>query len=255
MDPLQCFDCYYGILDLKKNICIIDIHGGFYVGSDKKLNYPFATYFLNRGFDFLSLNYRLNSKTTETKEELEDIATVLNYIFNHKKELHIDNDTSFYLMGDSSGAHLALYVSEALSNGRLKLDSNVFLNGVLLNCPSYDYASYSQSKTLTHGMKRWMLGKKYKDISYLKIFSPKTYIKDLNIPIFISTSKYDFLRNQSLLLIQNLTREQIHYTFKDIDSENKDCGHVHNVVNLELKESIEVNDAMTDFMVKHKTSL
>jgi hypothetical protein len=103
---------------------------------------------------------------------------------------------------------------------------------------------------MTDGLKRWVLGKNYKNKNYLETLSPKTYIEGLNTKIFISTSKYDFLRNEAYDLIKDLDKYNKPYTFLDIDTKNILAGHVHNVVSVTLRESVKVNKAMYEFMTK-----
>nr|MCR5505777.1 hypothetical protein [Bacilli bacterium] len=97
-----------------------------------------------------------------------------------------------------------------------------------------------------------LFGPDYLIKGYPEKYSPFTYIDNLNLPIFISTCKLDFLRAEPTALIKDLKDK--HYKdmkVVDIDSDNKAVGHVHNVVNLNLKESQEVNDAMRSFMEEY----
>ena len=243
----QVFDLYHAPKENRKHALLIDVHGGFYVGSSHKYNYPWATIFLDAGYDVALVEYRLNSKKTETKDELEDIASCLRYIFSHKEELHIEDDTKVFITGDSAGGHLALYVAEALNNDTLDLQG-CHLDGVLVNCISYDYASYNQGEGMTKGMKRWMMGPHFEDSDYLAKYSPRTYIQDLSFPLFISTCANDFLRVQSLMLKQDYEALQGDITFVDIKDNSKEVQHVHNLTNIEHPASKEVNNAMISFM-------
>ena len=53
------YDVLYGV-GKKKNVCIIDIHGGSYIFGNRKENHHFASYFLERGFDFITIDYIAN---------------------------------------------------------------------------------------------------------------------------------------------------------------------------------------------------
>ena len=243
------FDLYYTNKE-KKNILLINIHGGFYVGSSRKDNFMLAHYFLRKGIDVALVEYRLNNKTIETKDELQDVNDCISYIYNHLKELNLQYD-SIYLMGDSAGGHFALMNALALNCQTPLLKNDYKVSGVILSCPAYNYQDYHSYDELSNGVKRWVLGKNYKDPQYLKTLSSKTYIDNLKLPIFISTSKTDFLRHDSLDLIADLDKNNINYTFIDINSNNPLAGHVHNVMHPWLKESIKVNKAIYDFMIKN----
>ena len=50
--------------------------------------------------------------------------------------------------------------------------------------------------------------------------------------------------------MKHLKKYNKDYTFLDINSKNILAGHVHNVVSVTLKESVTVNKAMLEFMLK-----
>ena len=66
-------------------------------------------------------------------------------------------------------------------------------------------------------------------------------------PIFLSTCKNDFVRAESMLLLEDL-KDKHEYQFIDIDSDKKEVDHVHNVVKINLEESKQVNNAIVAFV-------
>jgi len=244
----QTFDLYYTNKE-RKNILLIDIHGGFYVGSCKNDNFNFAQFFLRKGIDVALIEYRLNNRKIETRDELQDVNDAISYIYNHLDELNLKCDKIF-LTGDSAGGHFALLNAINLTYYTPLLKNDYKIDGVLLNCPAYNYQNYGEVKEMSPNLKRWVLGKNYKDKNYLAKISPKTYIEGLDTKIFVSTSKYDFLRSEAIDLIEDLKKYNKDYTFLDINSKNILAGHVHNVVSVTLKESVTVNKAMLEFMLK-----
>jgi len=78
--------------------------------------------------------------------------------------------------------------------------------------------------------------------------SPRTYIGSYDGPLFVSTCTNDFIRQQSLLLKADCDSLSRPLEFVDISSDDKKVAHVHNVTNLSLPESIQVNAAMAAFM-------
>ena len=72
----------------------------------------------------------------------------------------------------------------------------------------------------------------------------------LHLPLFCSTCKLDFIRQESLAL-QKAVAGREDFEFMDIDSDDPEIGHVHNVLVSKREESIRVNDAMMAFMEKY----
>ena len=249
------FDIFYAAKENRKNICIIDIHGGAYVFGEHRDNYIFGYEFLKKGFDFVAIDYIPNNGKRNVKSSIDDCVRCINHIFKHLEELKLEND-KFIIAGDSAGGHFALLIAEAIDNKEVAEILNYeFLDNVkfelaLLNCPVYDFANVGKDMLKPSGKKR-MFGPNYKDESSLNLISPRTYIGNFKKPFFVSTCTKDFLRNESLLLKEDGEKYQLNMTFVDIKSNAKGVEHVHNVVRPSLKDSIKVNNAMEDFVLKH----
>lgn len=159
------------------------------------------------------------------------------------------NKDYMFLTGDSAGGHLALYMAEGSADTSLPIRPSVFKpRGVLLNCPAYDYASFAGGDGFTKEALAWFIGPRYEDKAYLESLSPRTFIGSYKGPLFVSTSRHDFIREQALLLKQDCDSLERKFEFLDIPSDDKKVGHVHNVVNQELPESKTVNNRMLEFM-------
>ena len=233
----------------KKNACIIDIHGGAYMYSRHRDNYMFGLEFVKAGYDFVAIDYIPNNGKMDTKDLISDCVVALKYIFSHLKELDLEN-REFFLTGDSAGGHFALLLSEMIMSkevcetlGYEPFDVNI--KGVLLNCPVYNFEAMENSTLKKSGLKR-MFGKKGLDRSWMRHLSPRTYISSFSLPIFVSTCKHDFLRNESLLLQKEYDPKLL--TFIDLDTDDKGVDHVHNVLRTTNKHSIYINNKMIEFM-------
>ena len=245
------FDLFYGNKEKKKNACIIDIHGGAYILGHRKMNTEFMEVFIKEGYDCITVDYPPNKGSRGVKDQMDDVTENLSYIFTHLKELNLEND-QFFLTGDSAGGHFALLVTEMQKNPEIKAKFTAkpmdfkFL-GILLNAPVYQYENLGY-EVLTEGGKKRLYGDNYNDMEERKLLSPAAHIDDLDLPLFLSTCKRDFLRSQPIALHEELLKRNYPHTFIDIDSDKKDVSHVHNVLNINLEESKEVNNAMLDFM-------
>lgn len=254
-NELHKFDIYYA-LDNRLNKTLLDIHGGAYVKGSRKNQFYYAQIYKSAGYDVIVNDYDLvNAKTQKTVEdEIRDCVSMINYLDVHYQELNLSNE--LYLTGDSAGGHFALLLAEMFNNETLALRfgmkvKNLKLKCVLVNCTVYDFDSVSKAKNMSEGARKYLFGHLSIIDNWAKMLSPKEYIKDLNVPIFVSSCKNDFLLNESIELNDDLNKFGYEHEYVYIDSEDKKINHVHNVVYLEAKESIDVNNKMLEFMRKY----
>ena len=83
------YDVYKADEDKRNNICIIDIHGGAYMFGDKKHNYKFGLFFLEKGFDFIAIDYIPNKGKRDTSDIVSDCMTCIEHIYNHSSSWSI----------------------------------------------------------------------------------------------------------------------------------------------------------------------
>lgn len=245
--PAQVLDVYYA-KEKRKDAVVIDIHGGFYVAGMRQNYRPIASVFLKEGYDVVLIEYRLNDGTTDVSDELQDCAAAMDYLTLQAEELGLNKERMF-LTGDSAGGHLALYMAEGAEDRTLPIHTDYFTTkGVLLNCPSYDFASFANPRLFTKSAMEWFIGPRYEDQEWTASISPRTFFRSYSGPLFVSTSRYDFIRFQSLLLKADCDSLGRPVEFIDIASTSMKVGHIHNVLNPGLNESKEVNSRMIQFL-------
>ena len=236
----------------RKNCCIIDIHGGSYIFGDHQDNYHFGLKFVEKGFDFISIDYVPNNGKGSVKDIIDQCATCLNVIFSNLKHLQLSEDV-FAITGDSAGGHLAFILSQAIENPEiaeklgLSFPKEFKIVATLLNCPVYDFVHLGDGMLTNSGKKR-IIGPSYKDEEALKLISPDQYIDSFKGPLFLSTCKQDFLLSESLKLKEAMEKKDNVFKFVFVDSDEKHVAHVHNVLWPEHPRSIEVNDQMAEFI-------
>ncbi len=234
----------------RKNICIIDIHGGSYILSESYDNYPFANEFLKCGYDIVAVDYLPNNGERDTLDLISDAAKCINHLQSHLKDYGLEND-EFVICGDSAGGHIALIISEAIISkeirDKLNLDIKPFpFKAILVNSPVYDFA-LSNFKDMSKGALKRMFGPHIEE-EHFALLSPRSYIDVINVPIFLSTCNFDFIRQHTLTMKEDLLKKNKVFTFVDILSKEKEVDHVHNVTKPHLKESYEVNYKMMEFI-------
>ena len=250
-DPAQVLDIYYADKAIRKDAVLIDIHGGFYVAGRRENNRSFASVFLKEGYDVVLLEYRLNDGKRDVSDELADCAAGLDYLAVHAAELGLNKDRMF-LTGDSAGGHLALYMAEGAGSEAVPIRPEAFMpRGVLLNCPAYDFATFGDVSAFSKSALAWFIGPRYKDREWMASVSPRTFLSHYDGPLMVSTCKNDFIRTQSLLLKKDCDEQERPLDFVDIASDDRKVSHVHNVINVDLAESREVNARMIEFMNRY----
>ena len=170
-----------------------------------------------------------------------------------KKELKIEGE-DVIITGDSAGGHLTLSLCEMILDKEYAKEAGyefpkMNLIACMPNCPVYDFVNLTDGYLTKSGQKR-ILGPDYKNEELRKLLCPKTHIKSLTCPVFISTCKRDFLRSHSLMLAEDLKKLGMNYQLVDLDTDDKTTGHVHNVLHPFRPYSDQVNRAMVDFMDK-----
>lgn len=241
-------DVYYA-KEHRKNAVVIEVHGGFYVAGLRQNHRPYASVFLKEGYDVVLVEYRLvDGDSTDVSDQLYDVSAAVDYVTVHAQELGLNADQMF-IVGTSAGGHLALYVAEGAANDTLPIRPRYFKpRGVVLNCPSYDFASYNATGLFWPKAMEWFLGPRYIDEEWMSSMSPRTHLSAYQGPLFVNSSRQDFLRSQALLIVDDCGRQTRPFYFVFIDSKRREAGHVHNVSKPDLKESKEVNSKMIGFL-------
>lgn len=107
---LTSMDIYYKDDDENHPVMVF-IHGGALRKGDKgnPNHQPKANYFVNQGYVFVSLNYRLAPEMVYP-EALQDVAAALAMIHD-EIDIYGGNHDDIYLMGHSAGAYLTALIS------------------------------------------------------------------------------------------------------------------------------------------------
>ena len=250
-DVRHSYDVYLAKEENRKHCCVIDIHGGSFIFGEHQDNYPFGYTLLEQGYDVVLVDYIPNNGKVDTIDLVEQCVLNIKHFLEHIKDYGLEND-KFVIAGDSAGGYLALLISEAIL--RKEVASNIGIDcpeldfiATILNSPVYDFEHIGDS--LANSGKRRMLGPRYDDKEWLKTISPKTYIKDFDKPIFLSTCKNDFIRGEPLKLLEDI-KDRDNNEFLDIQSDDNNVDHVHNVTKINLEESKQVNLAIGKFIEK-----
>jgi acetyl esterase/lipase len=137
-DVLQKYDLYLPSTRNTRNPVIVLLHPGAWRIGDKSAINSIVRGFVSKRVNcaIVNANYRLTSFLGVTyKQQLDDINTLLKKIKADSYDLGIASD-NFYLIGISSGGHLALLYSNSSSRDRLAKGVGAIVPPVNLVAPS-----------------------------------------------------------------------------------------------------------------------
>ncbi|WP_429971730.1 alpha/beta hydrolase fold domain-containing protein [Fructilactobacillus sp. Tb1] len=189
---------------------IIDIHGGgMYFGqkSSNKLNG--ALKLLKRGYAVVSPNYSL-SYMKAFPRPIYELKAVIRWIRAHAAEYHFDSHNLF-LMGESSGAQLAMLTAASEAGQQLHSDFggnltvSEHVNGVIASYGPYDLAMIPYQFAVLHQTPKFaetgeadsfegMMLEKQRPIDVPQLnaaTNPKTYLTDKMVPVLMYAGKQD----------------------------------------------------------------
>ena len=122
---------------------IVYIHGGGWYEGDKGGQEHKAEAFIKHGFLFVSVNYRLSPGVSHPAH-VQDVAKAIAWTYKNARK-YGGNPEKIYLMGHSSGAHLAALV--AVDGMRLEaegLKTSIIKGVILLDGAGYDIAKVKE---------------------------------------------------------------------------------------------------------------
>lgn len=129
----------------KDHPVIVWIHGGGWARGDKSNVQKKPQVFADRGFVFVSVNYRFLPEVT-IQEMTGDIAKAIHWVHDHARE-YGGNPEEIIVMGHSAGAHLAALV--CTDDSYLKAEGLPL--SILKGCVPVDVSVYDIPKRLKDG--------------------------------------------------------------------------------------------------------
>lgn len=171
---------------------LVYIHGGYYVGGDKKGGEPYCRVIAKEGYIVANINYVLAPDEFYPAQVIQCNEAIKFLLENHEKyNIDINN---IFIGGDSAGSHLsgvmgAFYTNEKLRE-KIDIEPSIEANqlkGVVLLCGFYDMLTVRQIRFPLLNDAMWMLTgvkkyEKYERVSELNTIQnitenyPATYL-------------------------------------------------------------------------------
>ncbi len=252
------FDVYYPENTSGKLPVIIDIHGGGWMYGYKEINKYYNMYLASRGFTVFSLNYTLAPQGSY-KMQIRECFDAFHFIGNNADAYPADMNNVF-LTGDSAGGHLAALCCEIFGSEKLPAVFGVTLPSFKIRAAAFTCGAFSMPNMLA-GIKvplaqeyaRFVLGDELKNKQKNRYCNATQLLAECKMPpMYLSSSKQDFIGSETKKFCKKLDELQIPYTLHFWDK-GKDHAlpHVFNIIEPGYPESIITNNEMTDFLKKH----
>lgn len=238
---------------------IIDIHGGAWIYGTKEINAHYCQGLTKYGYCVVNINYRII-----TEEGKGTFPAILNDCFAAFKWVE-ENISDYggdlndvYLTGDSAGAHLAAMCVAINGDKKLREELNMKTNldfrALGLTCGVSDVERLRKIKLpVINYLFKLFFGEGWKKHPYLYIATLKNLNLSVLPPVFLNTSKSDFMRSDVLSFEKLLTERNIEHEIKDFpDKTLHKLEHVYTVINPEWEESKEATDAMIAYFKKYE---
>jgi arylformamidase len=216
----------YAPTEGNNHLVVVWIHGGGWQAGDKADVQTKPQAFADKGFAFVSINYRLLPDVT-IKQMAGDVAKAIRWTHDHAKDYGGDPDTIF-VMGHSAGAQLAALV--CTDNSYLKAEKLSL--SIIKGCVPVDGDTYDVPMQIqTVEQERADIYKKFGDAESQKALSPVTHVakgKDISPFLILHVADHPETKGQSQRLAKALQEGGV--SAKAFPAEGKN----HTTINADL---------------------
>lgn len=245
-------------------ITLFYIHGGAYCWGTKSDFQPWISFFVNKGFNVVSINYRYGNykEGVNFVEQMKDVFAALSFVAENKLEYKITTDKMF-ILGDSAGGHMALMTDvifkskEAQEFFGITSLPNVNICGVVGDSPMYDYKLIRDQaiKMITKKDVKNLFSSDYKNDEFINKCSVRYYYNNgvKPSPLFVSTCYHDYFYSQAKLCDRDCEKLGYDINFYFEATPKKELGHDFNHIILD-GEGLKCNLAIVDFLLMKSQS-
>lgn len=224
---------------------LVYIHGGYYVGGDKKSGEPYCRIIANSGYVVANINYML-APEAKYPIQAKQANDAIKFLCENADTYHIDPEQIF-IGGDSAGGHLASQLGAFYTNEELQSKMNFTpsisasqLKGVLLLCGFYDAYTLRDSKFpfLNTAMWSWTDVRNYESYARWNEINTINWVTKDYPATYITCGVNDPLLPQAKTMMEKLSANKINTT--SYIAENKDYKLEH-----EFQREFKVVEANT----------
>ena len=201
-----------------------------------------------------NLNYRLAFEDAKVPDQIQDIINALNWIESNLDTYPVDKKR-IYLIGESAGAYLATMAVLISNSQRLQNIFNIGKSNLRISAMAIisGFMEWTRSEIKYWGMRSMMLEKGYKKHEYYQNLILEN-ISEINSlpPLFVTTNEDDELDFMTLYFINILRKNDMNYKFYYLEkNKQRRLGHMFNILHPEWEESINLHNAMLEFLLNY----
>ena len=222
---------------------IVNIHGGGLVLGDRKMSRAYGRVLASRGYLVFSIEYRLAPRAN-VSEQLDDVCAGMDAIATHLVDFEVDFGRIF-LTADSAGAYLATYTAAMKRSERLQEAIGYQPTRMEFRALGLVSGMYytNRNDPLGYLLSDQFYGNKRTSKEFMELMDPEHHEIMQNLPpLFLVTSRGDFLNNYSIMY---------HKALKDAGKATKlvyygdaDLGHAFMCVDPTNPKSIDAIERM-----------
>lgn len=234
---------------------IVNVHGGAWVYGTKETYQFYCMGLAERGFAVVNLTYRL-APEFKFPAAVEDTNLVMHYIYKNAEHYGMDLNRLF-AVGDSAGGHLlSIYTAASTNPAYAKSLGIDFPKDFKLRAVGLNFGKYS----FEHDNKIYSDGDKVLLKEILAGQGTKEEMEKINVLPHINsdfpetcivTAQDDFLKDQSLLLVERLVEVRVPFTFKLYGNAENALYHVFHC-DSRSEAAKKCNDEQCDFFKSFK---
>lgn len=226
---------------------IISVHGGAWVYGDKERYQYYCMSLAQRGFAVVNYSYRL-APEFKFPAAIEDTKQVFEWVLKNRDTYFFDEEYIFGV-GDSAGAmNLAVYSAictnpDYAEQYDFPLFRGVVPKAIALNCGVYRIELDSETHTTELLRELMPMGGTKTEMEKMEVLD---YISSSFPPAFIMTAVDDFLRDQSLLIVEKLMEHKVPFVFRVYGDVKTSLAHVFHC-NVKSESARLCNDEECEF--------
>lgn len=230
------------------------LHGGYYIGGDKKSAEPYCRMIAKEGYIVANVNYMLAPDEHYPAQAIQ-ANEAIDFLIENADTYNID-ENNIFIGGDSAGSHLSGYMGAYYSNNELSSEietipaiNNSQLKGVVLLCGFYDMSTVRETKFPFINDAMWMFTgeKKYEEYDRIDELNVIDNVTADYPDTYILCGDKDPFYSQNIEMTEKLEKKDVETISYLPKSTDKKLKHEFQR-NFKLNEAHIAMDMLIDFL-------